>query len=86
MASGGLLSPVAGMGVGADTSPPQPSGGTPACGARLRLQNTPELELGKQSQAAQGRFYAFTSEIAIVGEDSLRLWNHKFFKVSGLHF
>lgn len=58
----------------------------PSLGSSLRLRSTSELELGKESQATQGRFYALSSKIPIVGENSLRLWNHKFFKVSWLHF
>lgn len=75
-----------GGGRGPRAPAPCPSGGTPAWAAHLRLRSTPELELRKESQATQGRFYAFSSKIAIVGENSLRLWNHKFFKVSWLHF
>lgn len=77
-----------GWGVGEGTGPwPPPSRGAPGLrGSPETQEHPPELELGKESQATQGQFYAFSSKIAIVGENSLRLWNHKFFKVSWLHF
>ena len=87
-----LLDAFLGLGQGwgwewAQHSPHPASGGTPAGIAPWRLKNTMSwMELGQESRATQGPFYAFSSEKAIVGGNSLCLWNHKFFKVSGLHF
>ena len=75
------------MGVGVGTTFPPPSlWRDPSWDSSLETQEYHELELGQESRATQGPFYAFSSEKAIVGGNSLCLWNHKFFKVSGLHF
>lgn len=56
------------MGVGVGTRFPTPADWRdPSPGKLAGDSRTPWPELGEESQAAQGGFYAFSSEIAIVG-------------------